>query len=170
MDLRNARKKAGLTQEGLARLIGVNRATVSKYENGQIEPTLAQMEDIADALGIALWELLPNTLSDAIKFGYENGYFARSEEFMELEKEAESIIAELEAHKNEPRDIDLLAAYRKLNMAGQRIAIERVEELTQIPKYQRTNPDKPLAEVDLNTDTPAKEKPPEGQNNPADGK
>lgn len=32
---------------------------------------------------------------------------------------------------------DILTAFRKLNIDGQQKAVERVEELTEIPKYQK---------------------------------
>lgn len=38
--------------------LGVNRATVSKYETGQIEPTISQLQAFADALGVHLLDLL----------------------------------------------------------------------------------------------------------------
>ena len=38
--IRNARKAAGVTQEQLAEVLGINRATLSKYETGVIEPSV----------------------------------------------------------------------------------------------------------------------------------
>lgn len=57
-ELRRLRKTAGITQDALAMKLGVNRATISKYEAGQIEPTLSQLQAIADALGVHLFDLL----------------------------------------------------------------------------------------------------------------
>lgn len=51
--LRNARRNAGVTQDQLAELLGINRATISKYESGAIEPTMSQIEKICKALGIS---------------------------------------------------------------------------------------------------------------------
>lgn len=48
--IRRARKAANLTQNELADILGINRATVSKYESGQIEPTIGQLSRIAIAL------------------------------------------------------------------------------------------------------------------------
>ena len=59
--IRKARKKAGITQDGLASLLGINRATVSKYESGQIEPSLSQLGKIAKALDTTVSEMMgPN--------------------------------------------------------------------------------------------------------------
>lgn len=48
--LREARKNAKLTQDDLSQIIGVKRSVISKYENGIIEPSISQLEKIADAL------------------------------------------------------------------------------------------------------------------------
>ncbi len=56
--IRKARKKAGITQDGLASLLGINRATVSKYESGQIEPSLSQLGKIAKTLGTTVSEMM----------------------------------------------------------------------------------------------------------------
>lgn len=58
ISLRAARKAAGLTQDDLAKKIGVNRATLSKYESGAISPDLNQLCIIAAALGISPSSLL----------------------------------------------------------------------------------------------------------------
>ena len=50
--IRNARKAAGVTQEQLAEVLGINRATLSKYETGVIEPSVSQLKTIAAALRI----------------------------------------------------------------------------------------------------------------------
>lgn len=149
--IRLGRKKKGLTQEQLADMVDVSTMSIRRYENGDRSTPDEVMKRISDVLGDI----------------FDDNSVVSFKEWMSREKEVDSILAELEAHKNDPRDIDLLAAYRKLNMAGQRIAIERVEELTQIPKYQRKNAIEQATPI---TDTPATEKPPEGQNNPADGK
>lgn len=56
--IKQARKVAGVTQEQLANMLVVNRATVSKYESGQIEPTFSVLENIASALGIHVFDLI----------------------------------------------------------------------------------------------------------------
>lgn len=53
-DIRKARKAAGLTQEALAKKLNVNRATISKYETGEISPTIDQLRNIANALDVPL--------------------------------------------------------------------------------------------------------------------
>ena len=52
------RKKAGITSRGLAGCVGVNPATMSRYEHGQISAIPPEMiRKIADALGISAEQL-----------------------------------------------------------------------------------------------------------------
>lgn len=55
--IKNARKRLGMTQNELAKKLGINRATLSKYETGQIDPTVSQLMKIADALNLPLFDL-----------------------------------------------------------------------------------------------------------------
>lgn len=55
--LRAARKAAKLTQEELAEKIGVKRSVISKYENGIIDPSISQVQSIADALGTTMLDI-----------------------------------------------------------------------------------------------------------------
>ena len=53
-----ARKGAGLTQNDLALKVGVTAQAVSKWERGNACPDIAILDEIADALGMSLIELL----------------------------------------------------------------------------------------------------------------
>lgn len=52
------RKQRNMTQEELARLIGVKRAVISKYETGDIIPSLEQIKKIANAFNTDVVYLL----------------------------------------------------------------------------------------------------------------
>lgn len=56
--IRNFRKKRSITIEELARLINKSRATVSKYEKGEIVLDIVTLYEIADALQIHVEQLL----------------------------------------------------------------------------------------------------------------
>lgn len=56
--IREARKAAGITQDELAKKLGVNRATISKYETGAIDLPSSQLQRLADALGVHVLELV----------------------------------------------------------------------------------------------------------------
>ena len=53
-----ARKQSGLTQSDLASRVGVSAQAVSKWERGNSCPDIAILDEIANALGISLFELL----------------------------------------------------------------------------------------------------------------
>jgi transcriptional regulator with XRE-family HTH domain len=54
----DARRDAGITQTVLAERVGVTAQAVSKWEQGRSCPDIAILDEIADALGISLFELL----------------------------------------------------------------------------------------------------------------
>ena len=54
----DARRNARLTQNDLAARVGVTAQAVSKWEQGRSCPDIAILDEIADALGISLIELL----------------------------------------------------------------------------------------------------------------
>jgi len=52
MTLEQLRIRAGLTQEQLAEKVGVNRITISNWENGT-QPRIQFIRPLADALGVS---------------------------------------------------------------------------------------------------------------------
>lgn len=50
----NARKKNNLTQQQLADKTGINRADISKLENGNANPTLALLQRLAEGMDMTL--------------------------------------------------------------------------------------------------------------------
>lgn len=61
--IKRLRESAGLSQEGLARLMNVSVSAISRWERGLTEPTMtvAQMKAFCQAIGKTLEEL-PNSL------------------------------------------------------------------------------------------------------------
>lgn len=56
--IKEYRKKKGITQDALAARIGINRATISKYESGAISPPMEQIVKIAQVLNTPLIDIL----------------------------------------------------------------------------------------------------------------
>lgn len=164
--------------------------SITKRDSKRVDPVIAGR--IFDALQVSVGELLtlkPSIDTPENRKSIEDGLsaflqasddysreirkrleVARSEDFKKLDNNVEVLLYELEATKDGPKDTDLLAAYRKLNKDGQRIAIERVEELTQIAKYQLTGkteapelPPEPLEDAGQGETSTQQEKPSEGQ-------
>lgn len=166
-DIRKARKSVGLTQEALAKKLNINRATISKYETGEISPTFEQLQAIAEALNISFIELFDPVIASALGTIVDNNINSADEAI----RKRFGITGDYVVVETDNDDIrQLMQAYTKLNSEGQQIAVERIEELTQIPKYQRTKPPESFLEDGEYTDTPKQEKPPESLKTPSDGK
>ena len=117
--LQNARKEAGLTQSELAKILGVKQATVSKYESGEIDVTIAQLEQLADALNISLFSLLPEATEE------EKHEFERLQN-VRLDKMFDTALEESIIHD-----------FRSLNPEGQCQLIEYAQYLCTLDKYKK---------------------------------
>lgn len=111
--IKAARKKAGLTQAQLAEKLGISYVGVSQWENDLRNPKLDTLQRIAAALGVPVQELISDW--EAVD----------KEEFKRVFIYGEGIKDRIDA------------ALDRLNDEGQEKAAERVEELTEIPKYQK---------------------------------
>lgn len=58
MSIKEKRQANNLTQEELAKIMGVDRSTVTKWENGQANPKINALPILADHLGCTVDELL----------------------------------------------------------------------------------------------------------------
>ena len=59
--------KTGLSQESLAKLIGVATNTVSRWETATYEPTLDDLEKLSRALRISILEFFPTAGRDNVR-------------------------------------------------------------------------------------------------------
>jgi len=57
-NLRQARERAGLTQEAVAERSGVHPTEVSRIESGKRDPRIATVEALAEAVGVSVSDLL----------------------------------------------------------------------------------------------------------------
>ncbi|HEV2859026.1 MAG TPA: helix-turn-helix transcriptional regulator [Solirubrobacterales bacterium] len=60
-NLRIARQRAGLTQQGLADRLGIHQSGVSAWERGRCVPKPETVNRLSDALGVEPSELLRET-------------------------------------------------------------------------------------------------------------
>lgn len=56
--IRSLRKSQKLSQEKLARLVGVAKTRVSEWETGKVVPLSTTLKKIADALGCSVNDLI----------------------------------------------------------------------------------------------------------------
>lgn len=111
--IKAARKKAGMTQEELGSKLGVSGSSIAQWENDLRNPKLDTLQRIASALGVPVQDLISDW--EAVD----------KEEFKRVFIYGEGIKDRIDA------------ALDRLNDEGQEKAAERVEELTEIPKYQK---------------------------------
>lgn len=151
-NLRLARRWAGLTQKELAKKANIATITLQQYERGKRKPSAEIWFAIANAL-----HLSPDELNNANLL--PTGPFSQETILLDTELEEAKDMRELKRL--------LLNSFSELNPSGQQEAVKRVEELTEIPRYQRQGPqDGPDApdkgEDTLNTQGPL-ETSPEGK-------
>lgn len=125
------RKEAGFTQRELAEKIAVAPITIQQYERDVREPSFETIEKIATALGVECVDVF------AVDGKRETQKQCKKNDDL-TEKESR-----------------LLHHFRNLNDNGQTVAVERVQELAQIPAYQRLAEDGQTA-----PGTPSDEYPP----------
>ena len=110
--IKKARTDAKITQKELAEKCGMADSAIRKYESGKVTPKLDTIAKIARAMGLYAGDLVDAGQWGQVQLG----------ESEEMPSTAES---------------KLLSHFRNLNDNGQSVAVERVQELAQIPAYQR---------------------------------
>ena len=136
--IRNLRKSKNITQEELAKMIGVKRSVISKYENGSVNISTNNLLEISKALEVDPSVLLDwnrpidETDKELLKiypnFNPKYGYISDmvNGEYPE------------EVKSNGIRQ-DTISKYDSLNALGQKKANEYITDLSEQEKY--TTPD-----------------------------
>ena len=57
-NFKRIRIKEGVSQEYIARALGIDRAFISNIENGKANPTLTTIAKLAKAIGVSIAELM----------------------------------------------------------------------------------------------------------------
>lgn len=113
--IKSAREKVGMTQKELAEKMGTTPQNISQYERNIRNPKLETRERLAEAMGLS---------SDTFLITYNDPQIAQElEQFLE------------DAMKRRLSALEII--FCGLNEDGQRVALERLDELAQLPKYQR---------------------------------
>ena len=131
--IREARKSKGLSQIEISQIAKIAVNSLRLYEANKRQPRPDTLEAIANAIGVTPTYLI----------GYDEK-IVNPEQYSpeQLEEFKTGAWEAYQQHIEEtasPRAY-LNAAFSKLNDKGQQEAVKRVEELTEIPKYQRQEP------------------------------
>lgn len=148
--IREARKSKGFSQTELAQIANIAVNSLRLYEANKRQPRPDTLKVISSALGVSVGSLLgyeeekvviPGrlkiiTVNDPELENIQYRIEAEDEDAFNLGcKIMEDAGVSIPAHTPAGR---ISAALGKLNDKGQAVAVERVEELTKIPDYQRT--------------------------------
>lgn len=113
--LKQARKNAGMTQEDVAKLLGVAKSTYSGYETGKSEPSMNAIANMMRFFVVSadwLWQ-------DEMAEQFENEHPKRYES------------PELDVWRAESEDeINLLRDYRSLSASDKNVALVTVRALS----------------------------------------
>ncbi len=131
-NMRNIRKQKNMTLQQLADILECSQQNISQYESGKRTPKLKTVQKIAGALNVNINDLLESPLDDspfykALKNANPSEH-PIGKDFInaQLSKQVDDW---------EQIDIELVKKFKQLNETGKAIAIERVEELAEIPRY-----------------------------------
>ena len=130
-NIRKFRKKAHLTQKDLAHKAGLATITIQQYERGVREPRLETLFKIAKVLNV-LPTLLIENMSEELALYIENHPHTYDKDITFSDEGNENNNDPIFEQAKE-RICDLL---KLLNDEGKDTAVERIEELTEIPKFQ----------------------------------
>lgn len=128
--IKNARKKAGLTQKELGDKLGVSYQMIAQYESDRRKPKIDTLRRICNALGITISELG----SDVWKF-YSPEDFAEDFSMVQTENGLIRILPKEQAQQK--FDNELLNEVHKLDEEHQDKVLTYAKDLAKIPEYQK---------------------------------
>ena len=153
--IKEARIKCGLTQKELGERLGLSYQAVAQWENNLRNPKQETLLKIADALGIDVVCLLTEPVkSTHLKLQTAIKYHNREEieSMLELPKGSVTHVTgeELKKITDEEKRLkyNLLLYFNRLTTNGKKVAVERIKELSEIPKYSGFPTTSPLNEED----------------------
>lgn len=129
--IRKCRKDAGLTQRELGARSGIAEPTIRKYESNRLNPKIETIQKIASALGVTADYLVGRTNDPHTKL-------ATQEDIDRFFGGASYTTKDGVAVTTTPNAVSTLTHYfNLLNDKGQAVAVDRVKELSEIPRYKK---------------------------------
>lgn len=139
--IKAARKKANMTQAELAQKLDIPFQSISQWERDVRKPKIETLRKIAKEVNCLITDLFTE---DEVPFisigyntgrqvGYNEGHKAGGDEWLEYLKR-------VLYYSFSGAEQEIVYALSKLNNEGQQKAVERIEELTEIPKYKKEPP------------------------------
>lgn len=127
--IKRARESINLTQAQLAEKVGTTPQNISQYERGIRKPKYETLRKIADAVGCTVYDLVPDDEADKLSHQLSFAFGSMVDELVNARE------LFLKGFNEGQQEKYLLEAFEILNDKGKKIALERVDELLQIPAY-----------------------------------
>lgn len=110
----------------------INTERLWAIAEGKIQLSFSEACDITDQLGVSLEEMVGREIAYFVDEGKRKANAQAPPNFNPPEPDPND--------EENPWELDLLDTFDRLNLDGQIKAVERVKELTEIPKYQKETP------------------------------
>ena len=137
-DIKSIRQQKGMTQAQLAAAVGTTSQNISQYERGGRNPKIGTLQKIADALGENVTMFIPTQRESPAEYAALEPYLTDDQKKYLAELDEEWLSDMLDEAENTwfEQKHQMFNALFQLSDEGRIIAIERVKELTEIPRYQ----------------------------------
>lgn len=159
--IKNARIKQNIRQKDMAEALGIPASTYANYEANRREPDMETILNIADILNVSIEYLITSNIPDYDDYKKNIRLVEEASKEQDLKKLEQALgvpsgtilyvgpdapfdfseekLQEERTKRPKGTEAFLIAAYNKLNPKGKREAIKRINELSQLPQYQRNN-------------------------------
>lgn len=141
--IRIGRKWNNITQEELAKLVGVSVMTIRRYESGERKPPKEILRKIANIFDVPFMVFFGDIQRAEVEFA--TAYMNRLRDTADkLQKEAEELersVVPLIDTESDTRLGSIIKNYNQLNEAGKDNLEKYAENLTYVPEYTRFEDD-----------------------------
>lgn len=134
--IRDARKKAGLTQKQLGEQIGVSGAMIGQYETGIRNPKPDTLKKIADPLGVHVYELYGDEEAQLYSCGIAEGMRMASARPVVLAEEEVLKPYREKGYQFTDTEALFIIELNRLNVFGQLVVLNKMRELAKQDKFR----------------------------------
>lgn len=137
-DIKLVRQRKGMTQSQLAAAVGTTSQNISQYERGVRNPKIETLQRIAAALGVDVTAFIPTQRENPQEYAKLEPHLTNVQKSFLAELDEEFLQDLMDEAEDEwyEQNHRLYVAFYKLNESGRQKALERIEELAEISKYQ----------------------------------
>lgn len=146
--IKAVRKRKGMTQNDLAIALHIPYQGISQYERGTRNPKYETVKRIAAALECDVSELLTSHEESEMIIQKVLGDLEKIPGSTNLRPATMSESQKMSAVTFRSVDERIAFFFSRLNDDGKEVAADRVQELTEIPKYQKKKEEAPNAPQD----------------------